>query len=603
MPIAKILLVAGSANFSTRDVWDGYRIALEDIGIEVIPYPTFSFLRVLSPDTVCSDILGTAVDSKHDVDCVVFIDGLYFRGERARIPASIRRAGIPTVLIATDDPYESVPHSPYTYCFTNEIHCAGEGVEYLPTATLPSPVFPSADSPTYDLSFVGTVFADRLPLLTALADHCEANKLRFLIAGKLPEGSEVFANRTFTDVRSRTIDEQEKFQIYSGSRVVLNVCRDSDKAADSPNPRVFEVTALGQPALLTGPARSEVREIFGDSVFHFEDADDAVVQLKIALTRQPPDIAGLVERAREITESAHLYHHRSQQLIKAIRSGEQKCRSDYVAEDCISWLIGCGRSGSTWLAEMLAELPNMRKWHEPYFGRFLRHLQDRPQDRKRVSSFFAHRTQDILFEGLRTMFFRMVRHRYPKLGEHGLVIKEVNTPELYEWLRHLFPGSRMILLIRDPFDILDSYLDLQRPGSWNDQFGENSDEPLAAARIERTATHILSTFELALAAYEAFPSQLRLQVSYEQLLQNAAPHLRACSALTGIETSPEAAEKAVDLQRFDKHKDTGRLKFRRHGKSQVWRESPNFTEETREIAKKILGPMRARLGYLDEEEN
>ena len=99
MAIASVLLVSGSANFSTRDVWDGYRHALEMCGVRVIPYPTFSFLKVLSVDTVCSDVLGTALDTANRIDCVIFVDGLYFRGKRARIPQSIRRFGIRSVRV------------------------------------------------------------------------------------------------------------------------------------------------------------------------------------------------------------------------------------------------------------------------------------------------------------------------------------------------------------------------------------------------------------------------------------------------------------------------------------------------------------------------
>ena len=118
--------------------------------MRVIPYPTFSFVKVLSVDSVCNDILGTALDVENHIDCVIFVDGLYFRGKRARVPLSLRRAGIPTVLIATDDPYESLANveSLYTYRFTNEIHCATEGAVYLPTATLPLPAIPRTQHPS-----------------------------------------------------------------------------------------------------------------------------------------------------------------------------------------------------------------------------------------------------------------------------------------------------------------------------------------------------------------------------------------------------------------------------------------------------------------------
>ena len=71
MSFANVLLVSGSANFSTRDVWDGYRVALAAEGLRVVPYPTFSFLKVLSVDAVCNDILGTALDVANQIDGIV----------------------------------------------------------------------------------------------------------------------------------------------------------------------------------------------------------------------------------------------------------------------------------------------------------------------------------------------------------------------------------------------------------------------------------------------------------------------------------------------------------------------------------------------------
>ena len=89
----------------------------------------------------------------------MFVDVLYFRGERARIPLSIHRAGIPTLLIATDGAYETIHNSEslYTYRFTNQINCVRARIQYLPTATLPLPDLAPESSPEYDLAFVGTV--------------------------------------------------------------------------------------------------------------------------------------------------------------------------------------------------------------------------------------------------------------------------------------------------------------------------------------------------------------------------------------------------------------------------------------------------------------
>lgn len=597
MAVTNVLLVAGSANFSTRDVWDGYRHALELYGVGVVPYPTFSMLKVLSAETVCTEILGTALDIDNHIDCAIFIDGLYFRGKRSRIPLSIRRAGVPTVLIATDDPYESIANveSLYTYRFTNEIRCANDGVVYLPTATPPLPQVPRVESPAYDVSFLGTVFEDRLPLILEIAQFCEAHRKRFLVAGKILGGTDPFKDLVCTDVRQRTIDTVEKWEIYTQSRVTLNLFRQSETPTDSPSPRVFEVAALGQAALVTGPRREEVNKIFGDSFYYFDKVDSAVDTIREALA----DDAGRLQRvtrAREIVTQSHLYEHRTASLIATLRDGEQSRSVTSTAEDRIGWIIGCGRTGSTWLAEMLGDLPRIRRWHEPYFGRFFKHLQERPDDLDRNTSFFARRHQNIWLDGIRDLFFNMVHDRYPQFGRHSLMVKEVNTPELYSWLHTLFPAGRMILLLRDPFDVLDSYLDLQKSGSWNQRFGDDA-EPTADVRVKRTAEHIRATTATALNAYDAFPLEQRLQIRYEDLLADPVPRLIACGRLVSVEIDANEAEAVAKKHDFSNYRETGPLQFRRHGKSGVWKTSENFTPQVRLIADSVLGPLRGRMGY------
>jgi hypothetical protein len=269
-----------------------------------------------------------------------------------------------------------------------------------------------------------------------------------------------------------------------------------------------------------------------------------------------------------------------------------------TSEDRIAWIIGCGRTGSTWLADMLGDLPKIRRWHEPYFGRFFRHVHERPEDLRRRSSFFWTRHQEIWLEGLRELFFKMVRERYPQFGRHSLAIKEVNTPELYGWLSRLFPVGRMIFLVRDPLDILDSYLDLQKPGSWNTQFGEAT-ASAPETRLRRTAEHIRDSMILAIEAYEAFPVTQRLRISYEELLDDPAPHLAACGDLISVKIDPRAAARVVEKHRFANYQKTGELEFRRRGRAGVWRDSDNFSDDVLQLALELLGPLRARLGYPD----
>ncbi|TWT58023.1 Sulfotransferase domain protein [Thalassoglobus neptunius] len=600
MAISKVLLVAGSANFSTREVWEGYRIALSYQGIEVIPYPTFSLLKVLSPDGVCSDLIGTALDCDQQIDCVVFIDGLYFRGKRARVPRSILAAGTPTVLIATDDPYEEIPQAELIYRvrFSNELTCAGDGVQYLPTASLEFPELPRLENPKYALSFVGTVFEDRVPFLVHFAEHCEQQRLPFLIAGKFVAGYDELSKFQMATLRPGTIGFAEKCEIYANSKVVLNLFRGSE-TAQSPNPRVFEVTAFGHAALLSGPKRSEVRSIFGESVAEFETPDKGIRLFDTLVTDSETRISNVV-RAKEITTSGHLYVDRAAQLIKNLREQLADARVAETNEHRLAWIIGSGRTGSTWLAEMLGDLPGIRRWHEPYFGRFLKHVQDRPEELDRNASFFSRKYLRTWLDGLRKLFYGMVQDRYPDFGRHALVVKEVNTPELFGWIHSLFPTGQLIYLVRDPFDTLDSYFDMQKPGSWNSHFGDG-DDPLTEANVRRTASHIRNAMEAAASAYDRFPSTQRLRLSYEELLAAPVQSLQKCCELLSVERTDSEIEEVVKKHDFQNYSKTGKLQFRRSGRSGVWRNSENFRDpKVLGIADEILGPIRRIHGYEDQ---
>ena len=613
MPVSRILLVAGSANFSTRDVWDGYRVGLELAGCEVVPYPTFAHLKILSADAVCRDLIGTAVDEAAGIDAAVFIDGLYFRGRRSRVPASIRRAGVPTALVATDDPYDPIPNaeSLYSLRLTNDAGTAGDGAVYLPTAAGFVPEASPQPERAYAVSFIGTVFPERLPYLLAAAEWCERSRRRMLVAGKLIDtAADPFAGFALTETRLRTIDGPEKWAIYAQSDLTLNVFRrdpETGPPAVSPSPRVFEVAAFGHAALLTGPSRTEMSETFGDAVYGFETPDDLPAAIEAALS--DGSRGERVERAKAIVRGGHTYEHRAADLLTHLRdlptTAAAGSASPAERDDRIAWIIGCGRSGSTWLAELLGELPGVRRWHEPYFGRFLRHLHERPDDLDRPSSFFSRRHHAAWVGGLRRLFFDMVADRYPQFPQHALAVKEVNTPELYPWLRTLFPASPVVLLVRDPFDVLDSYLALQKAGSWNERFGtDDSDEPdgrSAEFVARRTASNIAQTMTLALDTFEDLPPGRRLRVSYEQLLTDGTQPLAEVAALLGASPPAEAIAAAIEKHAFANYakrgEPTGELAFRRRGIAGGWRDSANFTDEVRAIADEVLGPLRARLGY------
>lgn len=596
MQIRNVLLVAGAASFSTRDVWDGYHHGLRQAGVNVVPYPTFSMLRMLSPEMIGNDIIGKAVDHRNAIDAVIFVDGLYFRERREWVPRSLKELGIPTILIATDDPYEEIERASanYTHRFTNEICSASATVTYLPTAACE----PLEGSPgrKHDVVFIGTVFEERWPYLKRLAHHCHENRIRCLIAGNVSTDISELSQLDCVTVQTNVVGAEQKWKLYRGAKVVLNLFRNSDRAAESPNPRVFDVTAVGQPALLTGPNRHEVRAIFGDSVYHFDDQDSMLAQLNVAL-QDESDRQDRVARAKVITRTDHMYANRAETLVSVCRNSESPSPEAFPRPEKIAWVFGCGRSGSTWLNEMLGDVQGIFSWHEPMFGKLFQFPQNKPTEHDRPESFYFSQNWTTFVEVMRESFSRMAMSRFARAPSNSaLVLKDVNACEICPYFREVFPQSNYILLVRDPFDVLDSFLDMQRPGGWNEDYSgtTNLDDQATVS-----SKNILRSLKLSLRGYDAVSSSRRIMIRYEELLKQPAAILIRCAALLGVNLSEDQAETIARNHDFSNHSDTGRLNHRRFGRAGVWKTSANFTPEVRAIADEVLGGIRAHLEYCD----
>ncbi|HZP80750.1 MAG TPA: sulfotransferase [Chthonomonadaceae bacterium] len=265
----------------------------------------------------------------------------------------------------------------------------------------------------------------------------------------------------------------------------------------------------------------------------------------------------------------------------------------------LCWIFGAGRSGSTWLLELLSHLEDTRVWHEPYFEVFY-HLYKDPGDLNRDGAFFSNAYRAVWTEGARHLFLAVAKARYGDLGlDTKLVIKDVNAPSLCPFFSEVFPRSRYLLLLRDPFDILDSYIDMQRPGSWNPTFNAAKfGQELSLERIRSTAEHIRKDFSMSVSGYDLVASDLRIQVRYEEMLAQPVENLARCAEFLGVPTpSQEELQRIVEARSFDKHEATGRQQFRRFGKAGIWQTSGNFTPEVTAVAQEVLGDLRARLGY------
>jgi hypothetical protein len=148
-----------------------------------------------------------------------------------------------------------------------------------------------------------------------------------------------------------------------------------------------------------------------------------------------------------------------------------KVEDSRIAPDRIVWIFGAGRSGTTWLASMMAELRDHEMWDEPLVGALFGDFYEKYNGEQRGHNFIlGPPIREVWLPAIRDMVLSGAAGRFPTLSKDGyVVIKEPHGSQGAALLSQALPGSRVILVIRDPRDVLASMLDANRTGSWTER--------------------------------------------------------------------------------------------------------------------------------------
>jgi len=331
-------------------------------------------------------------------------------------------------------------------------------------------------------------------------------------------------------------------------------------------------------------------------------------------------------RLRQLGRSPHQW--------AGTRSGEDPDPrlDDATLESRLIWLLGSPRSGSTWLLRLLVHplalagtpvgfavpagfeppasavvplnepylpvhltplaLPAHEPGKQPEPSEFLQNTR-RQQD---PSYFFSSEYEAVWRPEVRRLVLTRFDAQVARAErEHGLheplvAIKEPNGSHGAELLMSLFPHSRLLFLLRDGRDVVESMVDAHLPGGWLEAKAQGPRLDTENKRASFVLTQSRLWVQRTDAVSRAFANhdpERRLVLRYEELLTAPVEAMQRVFGWLGLERSEAEIREALERAKGGKRSATPRL----------WERTLSPREQ--EIMHGLMGPRLAELGYTD----
>jgi Sulfotransferase family len=290
-----------------------------------------------------------------------------------------------------------------------------------------------------------------------------------------------------------------------------------------------------------------------------------------------------------------------------------------VVEPRVIWLFGSPRTGSTWLRKMAAEHPAIVVMEEPTIGYHLSpFLSNEPGYRaedldlgnftlRRAAEndpnrFFAEKYADVWLPGLRRLLDDRLAAHLEREAEGSpadclLLVKEPNGSQSADVIMRAQPLARLVFLLRDGRDVVDSELASFLVGGWQERSfphmrGIGEEERLDF--VVRSAHQWLWRTEVVEAAYASHQGP-KLMLRYEDLLREPQRYLSEFFEWLGIPMAPGDVEAVVERQSFERLPVRGANRQNRFATPGAWRQ--NLAPDERAAMEDIIGEKVRQLGY------
>jgi hypothetical protein len=235
------------------------------------------------------------------------------------------------------------------------------------------------------------------------------------------------------------------------------------------------------------------------------------------------------------------------------------------------------------------------------FGRFYYSGIDKRKQDNAQFILGAHR--ETWLRSIRNFVLDAAAATFPGLQkEDYLVIKEPNGSIGAPLLMEALPESRMILLARDPRDVISSSMDAKAEGGWNYEkhkklFQERRRAPSSKnpdAFAQKQAKNYMKQMGKAKEAYDTHKGP-KVLVRYEELRADTLATMKRIYSTLGIAVDEEELARTVEKHSWENipEEEKGEGKFYRKATPGGWRE--DLTPKQAETVERITAPLLKEL--------
>ena len=285
---------------------------------------------------------------------------------------------------------------------------------------------------------------------------------------------------------------------------------------------------------------------------------------------------------------------------------ELSAEQESILEKNLVWIFASPRSGTSWLANQLLTYQTYQM-DEPHIGFHLQSLgvlEDSQEiiesHKKRSSYFFCDEFKQTWNFYLRKLILNRIYVQFPDISKK-IILKEPNGSFGADNLTDLLPSCKIILLLRDGRDVVDSLVDARSKKGWGakESAGEfkNITSTNRMSFIKRQSFSWKVRTQLLLRTYDKHVNNFRFKVKYEDLKKNTFQELIKIYDYIQVHISEEKIKEIVEKFSFEKipEEEKGSGKITRFATPGKWKE--NFSEEEIKMMNDIMGETLKKLGY------